>query len=185
MKKTLIAVASFALLSQLAACGPSPTDPNVDPSASPSASPSAQPSADPSAQPSADPSAVPSASPSAQPTAVPVDPTAEISISTATASKNANFSYNFVVSGTGLGTLDGYEFLQIKTGPSTVPLIVNGQSKVDNIQVRALEITGTAINFTWLPDNGAPTTGDQLEVSFVRKGGDGRRESTIVRLTVN
>jgi hypothetical protein len=183
MKKTLIAVASFALLSQLAACGPSPNDPNVDPSASPSAS--AQPSASPSAMPSADPSAMPSASPSAQPTAVPVDPATEITISTATASKNANFSYNFVVSGTGLGTLDGYEFLQIKTGPSTVPLVVNGQSKVDGVQVRALEITGTAINFTWLPDNGAPTNGDQLEVSFVRKGGDGRRESTTVRLTVN
>lgn len=183
MKKTLIAVASFALLSQLAACGPSPNDPNVDPSASPSAS--AQPSADPSAMPSADPSASPSAAPSAQPTAVPVDPSTEITISTATASKNANFSYNFVVSGTGLGTVDGYEFLQIKTGPSTVPLIINGQSKVDGIQVRALEITGTAINFTWLPDQGAPTTGDQIEVSYIRKNTNGRRESTTVRLTVN
>lgn len=183
MKKSILTAASLTLA--LVACGPNPAE-NPKPSASPSAteSPAASPSPTESATPTPDatPSSVPGTpAPIATPTA---DPTADAQITGATAMKNADFTYTYSISGEGLGTMADYQFLQVKASSSTIPLIVDGVSKVNNVSLRSLDIMATKIDFKFLPDNGAPTSGDEIEVTFERKGDAKGRRTSKVRLTV-
>ena len=178
MKKSLMFLSATLLL---VACGPAPTE--TKPSASPSASaPAPAVSATPTPEKSVAPSTVPG---TPAPIATPVaDPNADIKLSAASATKNADFSYSFTLNGSGLGSLDSYQFLQVKMGPSTVPLVIDGASKVNNVSLRSLNIGAEKIDFTWVPDQGAPTSGDEIEVTFERKGDSAGRRSTKVRLTV-
>lgn len=185
MKKLLLTAASVNLALSLVACGPSPSDPK--PSATPTATPTAT-AATPTPVATATPAPAitpgPSGTPAPLSTPTP-DPNADAQVTSATASRNADFSYNFSIAGSGLGALADYQFLQVKVGPSTVPLVVDGVSKVDNVQLRTLDISAAKIDFRWLPDTGAPTSGDQIEVTFERKSEAGRRRSSKVRLTVS
>lgn len=183
MKKSILTLMGVSLTLSVIACGPAQNQPTT-PSASPSASVSA-PTATPS--PAETTAPVPTAAPGTPaPLATPTpDPNADVQLSSATATKNADFSYTFVLNGSGLGTMDRYQFLQVKVGPSTVPLVVDGQSRVNNVSLKNLEITDTKISFTWVPDTGAPTSGDEIEVTFESKGDVQGRRSSKVRLTVN
>lgn len=181
MKKSILTITGMSLVLSLVACGPAQNQ-IPTPSASPSVStPVATPTPAETAMPV--PTAVPGTpAPIATPTP---DPSADAQLTSAVATKNADFSYAFVLNGSGLGSLDRYQFLQVKMGPSTIPLVVDGQSKVNNVSLKSLEVAATKISFTWVPDLGAPTSGDEIEVTFEIKGDSSGRRSSKVRLTVN
>ncbi|PIQ24331.1 hypothetical protein COW36_24065 [bacterium (Candidatus Blackallbacteria) CG17_big_fil_post_rev_8_21_14_2_50_48_46] len=183
MKKSILTAASLTLA--LVACGPNPAE-NPKPSTSPSAteSPAASPSPAESATPTpaATPSSVPGTpAPIATPTA---DPTADAQITGATAMKGDKFRYTYAITGSGLGSLDSYQFLQVKASSATIPLVVDGVSKENNVSLFNLSVVDTKIEFTWVADFGAPTSGDEIEVTFERKGDAKGRRSSKVRLTV-
>jgi hypothetical protein len=185
MKKLLLTAASINLALSLVACGPGPNDPK--PSASPTATATPAPAVTPDPAKTPDPATTPApvGTPAAIDTPAP-DPSADAQVTSAMATLDrATFRYNFNIMGTGLGSLDGYQFLQVKVSSATVPLVVDGVSKVNEIQLRALEISDTKIAFNWLPDGGSVTSGDEIEVTFERKGDAKGRRSSKVRLTVN
>jgi hypothetical protein len=185
MKKLLLTAASVNLALSLVACGPSPTDPTKA-SPSPTATPTATATPAPAVTATPVPAITPGPAGTPAPISTPVaDPNADAQVTAATANKNADFSYNFSITGTGLGVLADYQFLQVKMGPSTVPLVVDGASKVNSVQLRTLDIAAAKIDFQWVPDQGAPTSGDEIEVTFERKNDPKGRRSSKVRLTVS
>lgn len=184
MKKLLLTAASVNLALSLVACGPGPNDPK--PSTSPTATPVASATPAPTTSATPAPTITPGPAGTPAPIATPsADPNADAQVTAATANKNADFSYSFSIAGSGLGVLADYQFLQVKMGPSTVPLVVDGVSKVDNVQLRVLDISAAKVDFKWLPDQGAPTSGDEIEVTFERKNDPKGRRSSKVRLTVS
>lgn len=127
--------------------------------------------------------------PSPNPTALPtVDPGANVgfSLTTATATKQPNFSYRFVITGTGLGAIADYDQLQVQSSDATIKLVENGQVKAANVELKEMaSIAGNQLIFTWLPPNGAPTNNDMIMLTYGKKGGEAGLSSTNVRLTVN
>ncbi|MGE3724089.1 MAG: hypothetical protein AB7I41_00955 [Candidatus Sericytochromatia bacterium] len=182
MKKLLLTAASVNLALFLVACGPDPNTAKPNPSATPV--PSATPSPAVSATPAPVSTPVPAGTPAPISTPMP-DPNADAQVTSASAMLDrSNFHYKFSLTGSGLGSLDNYQFLQVKMGPSTIPLVVDGASKVNNVQLFNLTIAETMIGFESVLDQGAPTSGDEIEVTFERKNDPRGRRSSKVRLTV-
>ncbi|MGV3525677.1 MAG: hypothetical protein ACO1RX_15755 [Candidatus Sericytochromatia bacterium] len=189
MNKSLLLAASLAMMVSLTGCPSTPTQPNPGASPSASATPSAEPtpSMDPGA--SATPDPTPTTEPTAGPTALPtVDPGGNVgfSLTSATATKQPNFSYRFVITGTGLGAVADYNQLQVQSSDATITLVENGQAKAANVELKEMAtIAGNQLSFTWLPPNGAPTNNDMIKLTYGKKGGEAGLISTNVRLTVN
>lgn len=185
MKKSLLIAASLTLMVTLMGC-PSET-PSQTPSPEPSVEASESPEPTPTAEPTTEPSAPASTEPTAAPSILPViDPVENVGFSlvSATAQKNANYSYTFTIMGTGLGTTADYTYLQIKSSDGTIDLINNGVIKATNSELKAaVEITGTSITFTWTPPLGSATNEDLLQVDYQTSDSDDK-SSTTVRLKV-
>jgi len=183
MKKSLLIAASLTMMVTLMGC-PSETPTQPEPSAEASEAPETEPSEEPSEEPSAEPTVEPEApAPSILPT---VDPGEDVgfSLTSATAKKNANFSYTFTINGTGLGSADAYKYLQIKNSDGTIDLIKNGSVIPSNSELKAaVEITATTIMFTWTPPMGAVTNEDLLQVDY-QSAETNEKSSTTVRLKV-
>lgn len=184
MKKLLLTAASVNLALSLVACGPGPIDPQASPSPTATPTATATPAPAVSATPAPVTTPVPAGTPAPISTPIP-DPNADAQVTTASAMLDrSNFHYKFSLTGSGLGSLDNYQFLQVKMGPSTIPLVVDGASKVNNVQLFNLSIAETMIGFESVLDQGAPTSGDEIEVTFERKNDPRGRRSSKVRLTV-
>lgn len=194
MKKSLSIIASMAALVALAGCPGGSPNTNTSPTPSPSAS-SSTPNPGTSATPDPGTSATPTpgpTGPTATPTplpsgsALPTPPPATntgFSITGATAVKQSDFSYVFTISGTDLGAVGDYSNLEAEVSGSTVKLVSNGQSLVNNVELRALTIAPGSITFRWLPPNGAPTPNDFVKLNYT-KNNDSAKTSTGIRLSV-
>ena len=185
MKKSLLIAASLTLMVSLMGC-PSET-PNQEPTPEPSVEASESPEPTPTEEPS-EPSTPATTEPEAPaPSVLPVvDPTENVgfSLTSATAKKNADFSYSFTINGTGFGSAADYDYLQIKNSDGTIDLIVNGSVKEANSELKTpVEITETTMTFTWTPPLGAPVDEDLLQVDYLSTDSS-ERSSTTVRLNV-
>lgn len=182
MKKSLLIAASMAMMVTLMGC-PSET-PSQTASPEPSASASATPEPTPSEEPSEAPSETPSTpestpAPSVLPT---LEPGTGITLTSATAKKNADFSYTFTIMGSGLGSTADYQFLKVNNSGATITLIDNGMVREADSDVKTpVEIKDNMITFTWAA---TPTGEDALSIDYQLKDSD-RQSSSNVRLSVN
>lgn len=180
MKKFLVLTASLAATMMITAC-PGPND-SPTPSESPTPTESASPAPSESPEPEESASPTPSESPEA-PEATPTpEVTEDFSLTTATATQQPRFRYQFTIAGTNLGAIADYTRLQVVSSGATVTIIDNGVAK-NNVEVSDVSVTPAGIVFTWLPPNGAPTDQDLIKVDYQRAGET--KSSTSIRLTVN
>lgn len=189
MNKSLLTIASLALMVTLAGCpGGNPSQPN--PSSNPSETPSVTPSETPattepgsSSNPGTTPVATPTPITDALPTPVPGN--TSLTLTAASAVKQSDFSYVFTITGTGLGTIADYSTLQVEASDSTVILVRNGVSQHNGIEIKeAVSVTPSSITFRWLPPNGAPTNNDLVKLTYTKMGSN-QQISTDVRMAVS
>jgi len=191
MKKSLYIIASVALIVTLAGCPGNPPNPPASPSPSPVESPTSGPTDEPvstptpgGTTPTANPGSTPTPLPagSALPTPPPPSNTG-FSITGATAVKQPDFSYVYTLNGTDLGTIGDYANLQVEVSGSTVTLVQNGQSRVNGVDLKDLNISPTGISFRWVNPFGAPTSNDLVKLNYT-KNNEQPKTSTAIRLSV-
>lgn len=183
MNKSLLTIASLALMVTLAGCpGGNPSQPN--PSTNPSENPSVTPSETPATtEPSSAPVATPTPITDALPTPVPGN--TSLALTAASAVKQSDFSYVFTITGTGLGTIADYSTLQVDASDATVVLVRNGVSQHNGIEIKeAVSVTPTSITFRWVHPNGAPTDNDLVKLTYTKVGSN-EQISTDVRMAVS
>lgn len=188
MNKSLFIAAGFALMVTLTGC------PGSNPGQTPGPSPSVSATPTPEESSSTEPTPVPSTSApistptplpsgSALPTPVPGD--TALTLTAATAVKQSDFSYVFTITGTNLGAIADYSYLQIESSDATLVLVRSGQSQHNGVELKeAVSVTPTSISFRWLPPNGAPTNNDLIKLNFL-KNSQTVQNSTTVRLSVS
>ena len=117
------------------------------------------------------------------PTPIPT-PAPSLTLSQAIASQQPDFSYTYLITGQGFGSLSGYHFLEVRLNGETVTLVQNGTPVSTNVALRAYTLSDTQLTLHlagYIPNNG-----DRVQLVFERIGTPGVVEtSSEVRLSVN